>query len=99
MTSLICSPNGGGLGIKYENNSSQDILMSEKEVLMRIRVRSHPLLEDDCTRIKPGDRVVCQNAEKGFFDAEIEKVYFLKLQFLFPNYIYHNPIIYIINRC
>ncbi|PWA44711.1 hypothetical protein CTI12_AA524250 [Artemisia annua] len=71
---LTFSPNGGGLGIKYENNSSQDILMSEKEVLMRIRVRSHPLLEDDCTRIKPGDHVVCQNSEKGFFDAEIEKV-------------------------
>ncbi|GJY23157.1 putative SAWADEE domain-containing protein [Tanacetum coccineum] len=48
--------------------------MSEKEVLMRIRVRSLPLLEDDCTRIKPGDRVVCQNSQKGFFDAEIEKV-------------------------
>nr|GEX14735.1 putative SAWADEE domain-containing protein [Tanacetum cinerariifolium] len=71
---LSFSPNGGGLGIKYENNCSQDILMSEKEVLMRIRVRSLPLLEDDCTRIKPGDRVVCQNSEKGFFDAEIEKV-------------------------
>nr|GEW65668.1 putative SAWADEE domain-containing protein [Tanacetum cinerariifolium] len=48
--------------------------MSEKEVLMRIRVRSLPVLEDDCTRINSGDCVVSQNSEKGFFDAEVEKL-------------------------
>ncbi|KAJ0797954.1 putative SAWADEE domain-containing protein [Helianthus annuus] len=74
----VClSPNGAGLVIKYENNDSEDILESEKEAMIRIRARSLPLQEDECTLIKPGDHVVVsQNSqsENGFFDAEVEKV-------------------------
>ncbi|KAI3801318.1 hypothetical protein L1987_29422 [Smallanthus sonchifolius] len=71
------SPNGVGLVIKYENNDSEDVLLSEKEAMIRIRARSLPLQDDECTHIKPGDHVVVsQNSqsENGFFDAEVEKV-------------------------
>lgn len=82
MIFLFFSPNGVGLVIKYENNDSEDILESEKEAMIRIRARSLPLQDDECTHIKPGDHVVVsQNAqsENGFFDAEVEKVYFLAI--------------------
>lgn len=84
MATLICSPTDGGLVIEFGNNGFQDILVSDKEAMMRIRVRSIPLQDDDCTLIKPGDRVVVnQNSESdtGFFDAEVEKVYFLAHDF------------------
>ncbi|KAL8236660.1 hypothetical protein R6Q59_017741 [Mikania micrantha] len=71
------SPNGDGLVIKYENNDCEDILESEKEAMSRIRARSLPLQDDECTHIKPGDHVVVsQNSqsESCFFDAEVEKV-------------------------
>nr|XP_043621106.1 uncharacterized protein LOC122592853 [Erigeron canadensis] len=71
------SPNGVSLVIEFENNGFQDILVSEKEALTRIRVRSLPLQDDDCTRVKPGEHVVVkQNSESetGSFDAEVEKV-------------------------
>lgn len=80
---IICSPNGGGLVVKYEDNDSQDTLTSEKEALMRIRARSLPLQDDDCAHIKPGETVLVNRdseSEGAFFDAEVEKVYFLALE-------------------
>ncbi|XP_076955012.1 uncharacterized protein LOC143629689 isoform X1 [Bidens hawaiensis] len=71
------SPNGAGLVIKYENTDSEDILETEKEVMIRIRARSLPLQDDECTHVKPGDHVVVSQdslSENGFFDAEVEKV-------------------------
>lgn len=71
------SPDDATLVIKYGNNGSQDTLLSEKEALMRIRVRSLPLQDDDCNHIKPGEHVVVNRSsqpEGGFFDAEVEKV-------------------------
>ncbi|KAL4571718.1 hypothetical protein LXL04_018483 [Taraxacum kok-saghyz] len=69
---------GGGLIVKYEDNGSQDTLMSEKEALKRIRARSLPLQHDDCAQIKPGETVLVNRdseSELGsFFDAEVEKV-------------------------
>ncbi|KAI7754318.1 hypothetical protein M8C21_009060 [Ambrosia artemisiifolia] len=74
---VYLSPNGAGLVIKYENSDSEDILESEKEAMTRIRARSIPLQDNECTQIKPGDHVaVSQNSQSdnGFLDAEVEKV-------------------------
>ncbi|KAI3772651.1 hypothetical protein L6452_03841 [Arctium lappa] len=71
------SPDDAALVIEYGNNGSQDTLVSEKEALMRIRVRSLPLQDGDCIHIKPGEHVVVNRnsqPEGGFFDAEVEKV-------------------------
>ncbi|KVI12146.1 hypothetical protein Ccrd_009459 [Cynara cardunculus var. scolymus] len=71
------SPDDASLVIKYGNDRFQDTLVSEKEALMRIRVRSLPLQDDDCIHIKPGEHVVVNRnsqPEGGFFDAEVEKV-------------------------
>ncbi|XP_076943994.1 uncharacterized protein LOC143614442 isoform X2 [Bidens hawaiensis] len=71
------SPNGAGLVIKYDNNDSEDILETEKEAMVRIRARSLPLQDNECTHVKPGDHVVVSQdsqSENGFFDAEVEKV-------------------------
>ncbi|KAL2929885.1 Protein SAWADEE HOMEODOMAIN -like protein 2 [Bienertia sinuspersici] len=70
----LCS--GGGLSVKFEGQSLEDMILDVKDAFVYLRVRSIPLQGEDCCYIEEGKHVLaaCENnSQKLFFDAVVEK--------------------------
>ncbi|KAL9686326.1 hypothetical protein QQ045_023782 [Rhodiola kirilowii] len=75
MLMVICSHNGDGLLVEFEGSISEKMRLTRDEVIVRLRVRSIPLEDYDCSLIRPGDRVLASSTECRFFDAIVEEVF------------------------
>ncbi|KAL9683974.1 hypothetical protein QQ045_021404 [Rhodiola kirilowii] len=72
------SHNGDGLLVEFEGSISEKMRLTRDEVIVRLRVRSIPLEDYDCSLIRPGDRVLAtlaSSTECRFFDAIVEEVF------------------------
>ncbi|XP_059463461.1 uncharacterized protein LOC132192206 isoform X3 [Corylus avellana] len=72
----FCSAEGGLL-IEFGSQDLEDMLLYDEEALTCLRFRSTPLLGDDCTHIKEGERVLATHKSQfksNFYDAKVEKV-------------------------
>lgn len=77
-----CTLGGSGLVVDFENCTTGDIISTEKEALARLRIRSVPLQDGGCFHIKEGELILAMHRAQLrslFFDAEVEKVYFVPL--------------------
>lgn len=66
-----------GIVIDFENSNEGDIISCKEDALARLRFRSTPLQDGECSHIKEGDSVLALYKDQFrsmFFDAVIEKV-------------------------
>lgn len=66
-----------GLIVDFGSEDSEEVIITEEEDLKHLRIRSVPLLGDECLNIKEGEHILAgQEALSGilFFDAEVKKV-------------------------
>lgn len=66
-----------GLVIDFKNSNEEDLISYREDALERLRFRSTPLQDDECSHIKEGDTVLAMYEDKFrkmFFDAVIEKL-------------------------
>ncbi|XP_030529031.1 uncharacterized protein LOC115739878 isoform X2 [Rhodamnia argentea] len=74
---VTLSPFGRGLLIDFGSQEPEDMILTEPEVLKRLRFRSIPLQGGDCSHIEQGKHVLaaCESQFPDcFYDAEVEKV-------------------------
>lgn len=77
-----CISGGFGLIVDFENCNLGDTIYTEEEALARLRIRSVPLQDGDCFHIEEGEHILAMHKtplRSLFFDAEVEKVYFVPL--------------------
>ncbi|KAI4340086.1 hypothetical protein MLD38_024958 [Melastoma candidum] len=68
---------GNCLFINYGYHEPEDMVVTEVEVLERLRFRSSPLRADDCARIDQGEHVLVAHqspSKNGHYDATVKKV-------------------------
>lgn len=66
-----------GLLINFGSQEPEDMILTEPEVLERLRFRSIPLQGDDCSHIEQGKHVLAafnSHFPECFYDAKVEKV-------------------------
>ena len=76
---LVCSSSDSKFGIivNFENSKEEDIISNREDALARLRFRSTPLQNGECSHVKEGDCVLATYKDQFrsmFFDAVIEEV-------------------------
>ncbi|XP_020273115.1 uncharacterized protein LOC109848157 isoform X2 [Asparagus officinalis] len=69
------------INIDFDNSNEEDVISTKEDALTRLRFRSSPLKDGECSHINEGDHVLAMYKDQFksmFFDAVIEKPFRVK---------------------